>query len=113
MLKEYGFDCREKLSQDSIDALTVTDYSDALEDGSYPRVTYTAPEQIAAITDSMIQDILSYNAFGMQNNNYIIYLGENDMYPYYNSYMTFKPRNGQLPQFATHDLEEIVKQQNN
>ena len=61
----------------------------------------------------MIQDILSYNAFGMQNNNYIIYLGENDMYPYYNSYMTFKPRNGQLPQFATHDLEEIVKQQNN
>ena len=113
LLKEYGFDCREKLSPESIDALTVTDYSDILEDGSYPHVTYTDPEQIAAITGSMIQDILSYNAFGMQNNNYIIYLGENDMYPYYNSYMTFKPRNGQLPQFATHDLEEIVKQQNN
>ena len=79
----------------------------------YPRVTYTDPEQIAAITDSMIQDILSYNAFGMQNNNYIIYLGENDMYPYYNSYMTFSQEMNSFLNLSPTILEEIVKQQNN
>ena len=112
LLNEYGFDCKEKLSMDSVNAITITDYSSALDDGSYPHVTYADPEQIAAIADAMIQDTLAYNTFAMQNNNYIIYLGENDMYPYYNSYMTFKPRNGQLPEFVIQDLEKIVKQQN-